>query len=192
MEAPTPPDTISIEISDFIVERCGALPTDIRLDALVCTRGPGRVRHAAWTQRCRGVVDGARLQLADPIVVRWAVRDFVDLHLWVSSDTGGALEQLLADRAACADLDDASRPMASPEAPAGRSWAAAGGAAVLARCAGDALLDAAGTSMGLWRTCFLAQERFGAGRHSAAGIHRTASFSFSLFVNSFGVDEVGK
>jgi hypothetical protein len=185
MEAPTPPDTISIEISDFIVERREALPADIRIDALVCTRGPGRLRYAAWTQRCRRVVDGARLQLADPVVARWGVRDFVDLHLWVSSDAGGALEQLLADRAACADLDDPGGPLASPEGAAGASWAAAGGAAVLARRAGDALLEAAGTSMGLWRTCFLAQERFGAGRHSVAGTHRTGSFSFSLFGQLF-------
>lgn len=190
MEVPTSSDAISIEISDFIIERRGALPTDIRIDALVCTRGPGRLRYAAWTQRCCGIVDGARLQLADPIVVRWAVRDFVDVHLWVSSDAGGTLEQLLADRAAGADLDDAGGPLASPEGAAGASWAVAGAAAVLARRAGDALLDAAGTSMGLWRTCFLAQERFGAGRQSAAGAHRTASFSFSLLVNDFRVDEV--
>ena len=190
MEVPTPPDAISIEISDFIVERRGALATDIRIDALVCTCGRGRLRYAAWTQRCRRIVDGARVQLADPIVVRWAVRDFVDLHLWVSSDAGGALEQLLVDRAACADLDDAGGPLASPEGAAGASWAVAGAAAVLARRAGDALLDAAGTSMGLWRTCFLAQERFGAGRHSAAGTLRTASFSFSLLVNDFEADKV--
>jgi hypothetical protein len=191
-EAPTPPDTISIEMSDFTVERRGALPTDLRIDALVCTRGPGRLRYAAWTQRCRGVVDGTRLRLADPIVVRWAVRDFVALHLWASSDAGCALEQLLADPGACADLDDAGSPLAIPEGAAGASWAAAGAAAVLTRRAGDALRGAAGTSTGLWRTCFLAQERFGAGRHSPAGSHGAASFSFSLLVNYLGVDEVGE
>lgn len=53
------------------------------------------------------------------------------------------------------------------------------------------VLDAAGTSMGLWRTCFLAQGRFGAGRHSAAGSHRTTSFFVELFIKDFAVDEVG-
>jgi hypothetical protein len=62
-------------------------------------------------------------------------------------------------------------------------WAAAvGGALALVRLTHDVLVAALGNSIGLYRTSFLASERFGVGRHPAVGARRAKDFSFAISV----------
>jgi len=187
--APTSPYTLSIEIPELVVESAGMLSRDIRIDALVCTRAPGKSGFTTWTQRCPGIADGARLELASPIVLGWPVRDFVEIHVWVSNDAGEPLARLLEARASSSSVHDAARSLSLDHIDLGASWAAASGAAVLARTAYDALMDTAGTCLGLWRTCFLAHEGFGTGRHPSAGILRTPRFSVSLLIKHVTADK---
>jgi hypothetical protein len=124
-------------------------------------------------------------------VFRGPVRDFVDLFLWISRDAAGApdLAQLLALHAADPGLEDAVGSLSIGDADSAVSpVAAAGASAVLARTAGEILMSVTGLSLGLWRTCFLADERFGIGRHPAAGLHRGANFAVSLLITQSGVD----
>jgi hypothetical protein len=187
--APPRPQTIAIRLADLVVENNRALgKADIRVDALICTRGASEAQsHIAWTQKCQRVRDGERLALDNALLFHGPACDFVDICLWVSRDTDGSLElaRLFAERATSAELRDAAGALLlGAGATALVPWVTAVGAsAVLARIAYELLLGVTGKSIGLYRTSFLAQERFGAGRHPATGLHRAQDFSFSLVID---------
>ena len=56
---------------------------------------------------------------------------------------------------------------------------AVGGAATLIQIGTRLLLQAAGKSIGLYRTSHLAFEQFGVGRHPVQGVMRAQDYSFS-------------
>lgn len=187
-----PATEIEIAISDLVVENRHTLSSEVRIDALICTRSPGQAGIATWTQRCRGVCDGTRLVLTNPVVFRGAVSDFVDLHVWISRDAAGSadLDQLLAQRAAGATFREAAGSLLiGANGAAAPRVAAAGASAIIARIAGEVLMSVTGVSLRLWRTCLLAEERFGTGRHPAAGLRRGNNFAASLLITQCGIGE---
>jgi hypothetical protein len=113
------------------------------------------------------------------------VCDFVDLTLFVSRDTQGslALAKLFAERATSPEFKDAAGALLIAAGAIAAPWVAAVGAsAVLSRMAYELVLGVAGTSIGLYRTSFLAREQFGVGRHPKESLYRAQDFSFSLLV----------
>lgn len=137
---------------------------DLRLDALVCTRG----RYAAAT---------LRLPIDRALVFRGEVTDVVELCLWTSPARASAvpLDALLAARvAADPALRDARAALTIGSGP----WVNAIGASLaLARAAHDAL----GAPLALYRTSFLASEDFGIG-HGAP--RRASDVAFAVTITA--------
>ena len=179
----TPPEAIAIRIEELAIRNMGTLSTDIRIDALICTRSRSGSGYAAWTHRCRGVTDGDPLPLASALIFHGPVHDFVDILLWVSRGTEASpdLAQLLAQRAAHPEFQNAAGSLSIGQGAAPvRRDVDAGAIAVLAQIARDGLLEAAGTSIGLYRASFSAGEHFGVGRQPSQGSFRAEAASFSL------------
>jgi hypothetical protein len=174
--AARPSGTISIELEALAVENLEVPSTDIRVDALVCTRSRAAAGYHSWTQRGPGA-------LTRQVLFHGPVLDFVDLYIWVSRDAPGSpeLTQLLAQRAVTPAFQDAARAfLVGNDRTSGPWTAAAGASAVLARMARDAVLAVAGSCIGLYRASFLAQDRFGTGRHLEVSAQRTRKFSVAL------------
>ncbi|HEY0480658.1 MAG TPA: caspase family protein [Kofleriaceae bacterium] len=184
--APGQPGALSIRIIDLVIEDCRALSRDLRMDALVCTRSRGAGSYTTWTRRYRGVRAGDRLDVGGGAVFRGSVLDFVDIYLWASRDSedGLTLEQLLAQRAASPEIRDAADALAMRIGARTAPWiSAVGGSAVLSRAAYE-LLGGAGKSIGIYRSCFVAGEGFGVGRHPVQGLLRTREVAFSMVIES--------
>lgn len=189
--APTPtvpdvPDAIVIRLADLVVNKNRALfSADVRVDALICTRGEGPSGHATWTQKYSSIKDGERLPLDNGLLYCGPVRDFVDITLFVSRDTESslALGKLFAEKANSTEFKDAAAALLIAAGAVAAPWiTAVGASAVLARMAYELVLGVAGTSIGLYRTSFLRRERFGVGRHPAESLYRAQDFSFSLLI----------
>ena len=113
--------------------------------------------------------------------------DFVALCAWISRDRRDAdpLRDLLERRLAASPVPAALERLAISGLP----WAPAVGAILaLMRLAHDALTGAVGSSIGLYRTSFLAHERFGVGRHPADGLRRAQDVSFALRIEDVAAD----
>jgi hypothetical protein len=184
--AASPPSTISIRLGDLAIDHHGALASgDLRIDALVCTRSAGQTKgYATHTMRVVGIHGGGRIPL-DPVrIFHGPVRDFVDICLWIARDTtrDRDLGELFEHHAADPHVQDAATALLATAAP----WVTAVGAsAALARSAYELILGVEDTAVGLYRTSFLASERFGAGRQPAEQRYRVRDLSFS-----FVIDEV--
>ena len=179
--------TIAIRLTELIVERNHAMfSTDIRIDALICTRSSGpHPGHATWTQRFQRIRDGERLPLDHGLLYLGPVRDFVDITLFVSRDVSASRElaRLFDQRTHDAAFRDAAGALLVTAGATAAPWVAAVGAsAALARMAYDLVLAATGTSIGLYRTSFVGREQFGVGRHPARGLYRAQDFSFALSI----------
>jgi hypothetical protein len=191
--APSAPQAIAIRIADLVVNDTRAwFATDIRIDALICTRSRSRrPGHTTWTQKYSRITDGQRLPLEHGLVFHGPVRDFVDIALFVSRDTAGSpeLAKLFAQRAASPDLADATRALLDTAGLAALPWlAAVGASAALARAAYELVLGISGRAIGLYRTSFLGREGFGIGRHPSDGLYRAQDFSFSLVIDPVELD----
>jgi hypothetical protein len=181
------PEAIAIRIADLVVEKNRALfSADIRVDALVCTcSADPHAGHTSWTPKYSGIRDGERLSLENGLLFLGPVSDFVDITLWVSRDAEGSLElaRLLAQRATSPEFKDAAAALLIGVGAVASPWVTAVGAStVLARIAYELVLGVAGKSIGLYRTSFLARERFGAGRHPPERLYRAQDFSFSQLI----------
>lgn len=188
--APSPvPSAIAIRIGELVVEHNRAMfSADVRIDALVCTRATDQAEaYTAHTMRYQGIKDGERLPLEHARIFQGPVRDFVDICLWVSRDTkdSRSLSELFAQHTSSPQFHDAATALlATAHVPAAPWITAVGASAVLARMAYDLILTATGRTIGLYRTSFLADERFGVGRHPAKDRHRAQDFSFSLLIDA--------
>lgn len=181
------PAPIAVRLGELVVDRADALASpDLRIDALVCTRaGSGGEPYRATTLRLRGVKEGP-LTL-DGELFRGSPHDFLDVYLWISPDTAGTptLAELFQQRAGDKELQDAASALQVTAAAAGSPWVTAVGAsAVLARIADRLVGTVAGAATAAYRTSFLADERFGIGRHPQAGLHRAGNFAFALLVSA--------
>jgi hypothetical protein len=176
---------IEVRFGDLFTEGVQApFDGDYRIDALVCTRAVGVSRgYRTWTQAYRVVDANGRLPVDNGRLFRGPVRDFVDIALFLSRNApeSADLEQLLASRETSPDFLDAAQALLVPASGDHAPWVASvGGSMALTRIAHEALLAIAGTSIGLYRTSFLRQESFGAGRHPGEALYRASGIAFSL------------
>jgi hypothetical protein len=179
------PGKVALRISELIVHRNRALGSaDIRVDVVVLTSGPvEQLPYRAETLRFSNVRDGDALPLDNAIVYFGPAVDFLDIAVWVSRDARGSLalgallEERLNDPALqAAGAQMAGLAMTAPHAAA--AVAALGAGAMLVNTAYELLTGVVGTSVGLYRTSFLAQEQFGVGRHERHP--QDFSFTFSI------------
>jgi len=183
------PATISIRLDELVVDKDRPLfAADVRVDALICTRSAtSDSAYRVATMQFKGIKSGERLPVERPPLFLGPVRDFVDLCLWISRDTDETLQlaDLFAKQTASAELRDAESALLATAGSLAAPWVTAVGAsAVLARIAYELILRAAGKTIGLYRTSYLAQEQFGVGRHPVAGLYRAQDFAFSLLIDT--------
>jgi hypothetical protein len=177
---------IAIRLTDLIVHDVKTLfgPADLRVDVMVCTPTlPGSQPYVVKTLSLPQVSDGEVPPLDNVLLFHGHVHDFVDLCLWVSVDRGRpSLLELIAAESEKPEVKEAMAALATAADVPG--WiGAVGASAVIARVAYRALAAAASPSIGLYRTSFLASERFGVGRHPATGLRRAQDFSFALDIS---------
>lgn len=186
--APSKPQTISIRLKQLTIDDTHAwFPTDVRVDALVCTRpGEATPGYAPATMRFPRMHKAKRAPLDNAQLYHGPVADFVDICLWVTRDEpeSDELTKLIAVRANDAGVKDALGVLLTTAGVAATEpWVAAVGAgAVLARVAYEAIRTVSGDSIGLYRTSFLASENYGIGRYPRQGTYRAQGFSFSLLI----------
>jgi hypothetical protein len=183
------PQKIAVRLTNLVVHRNRALRSaDIRLDAMVLTRGPGRLPvYAAWTERCSNICDDQQLPLEKVLVYHGPAVDYLDLAVWVSRDASGSLDlaDLMQDKLTDGNVQSAMGQLggllvAAPQAAL--AVAAIGAGAVVINAAYHLLNGVVGNSIGLYRTTFLAGERFGVGRSVEQRTVRAQGFSFTYLV----------
>jgi hypothetical protein len=183
------PQNLSVRLTELVVHRNRALGSaDIRLDAMVLTRGSGKQPvYCAWTQRCSNIRDGQTLPLDKILVYHGPAVDYLDLAVWVSRDVSGslALSDLLQEKLTDNDVQMAMGQLggllaAAPQAAA--AVAAIGAGAVVINAAYHLLTGIVGSSIGLYRTTLLAGERFGVGRPADQCTVRAQDFSFTYLI----------
>ncbi|GHJ48942.1 hypothetical protein Cs7R123_62840 [Catellatospora sp. TT07R-123] len=187
------PATVAVRLSDLVVHRNRALGSaDIRLDAMVLTRGPDR--QPVWstqTERFAGIRDEQCLPLDKMGIFHGPVLDYLDLAVWVTRDVSGSLSlgDLLEQK-----LNDSNLQMAMSQAgslfaaapQAAMAVAAIGASAVLVNTAYHLLTGIVGQTIGLYRTTLLAHESFGVGRPAEQCRIRAQDFTFSYLVEDVG------
>lgn len=180
---------IAIRLAELAVPDQLAV-SGLRLDALICTRSAaGSEGFATWTQRYAAVKPGEHLDFESAVVFQGAVTDFVEICLWVSSDTGASLElsELLAQRGDRAAIEDAARALVIAGNDSQSPWIpAVGASAALIRAAHEALVAGTGQPVGLYRAAFLARDRFGAGRSPAGCVYRIRGHAFAVHIDATG------
>ncbi|GID32015.1 caspase family protein [Paractinoplanes brasiliensis] len=163
------PGRVVVRIDELIVPSTRALgSTNIRVDTMVLTNaGGGAPACHTGTARFGNVRDGEQLPLDNLLIHHGPAIDFLDIAVWVSRDTAGspALGTLLEQK------------LTGP-APRVGLGAAVARAAVLVDAAYELLFEAAGRTVGLYRTSLLAQEQFGLGRHR----RHPQDFSFTFTI----------
>lgn len=187
------PTAVAVRLSDLTVHHNRAFRSaDIRLDAMVVTRGPDKLPvYGVSTQRFSNVRDGQLLPLDKMLIYHGAAVDYLDIAVWVTRDTSGslALTDLLQEKLTTGEVQLAMGQvggllMAAPHAAAAVGAISAG--AVLINAAYHLLVGIVGQSIGLYRTTLLAGERFGIGRPAEQCAVRAQDFSFRYLIE--GVD----
>lgn len=187
------PEPVAVRLSDLVVHHNRAFRSaDIRLDAMVLTRGPDRQPvYAAQTERFHNIRDGQTLPLDKMLIYHGPVVDYLDLAVWVSRDLTNslALADLMQEKLTDPDVrlvmgQVGSILVGAPQAA--MAVAAIGASAVLINAAYHLLTGIVGQSIGLYRTSLLASEQFGVGRPADQCTIRAQDFSFRYQVESVG------
>jgi len=153
----------------------------VRLDALVCPRGPDRAR--VYAARTLEVAAGAPAHDGE-LLWRGPAQGFVEIYLWIAPARGGAgLGELLAAALArpAPALAQAIDALVARDAQA-RGSLAGGASAALAHAAGELLRAAAPGTAGLLHTAFVAAEGLGLGRWPASGLYRALGAELGLSI----------
>jgi hypothetical protein len=180
---------IAIRIADLAVPDTLAA-SGLRLDALICTRSAvGTAGFTTWTGRYAAVKPGECLDFDSAVVFQGTVTDFVEICLWVSPDHEATLglSELLAVRGDRAAIEGAMGALVIAGDDAESPWiSAVGASAALIRASHELLVAEAGQSVGLYRTAFLARDRFGARRTSVDGVQRVRGHAFAVHIDAIG------
>ena len=157
----------------------------MRLDALVLTTGgDGKVLATPFTYRFPGIADGDLLPMDNLLLYLGEVRDFLDLAVWVNrDDTKGVDLAKLFELAAGEPKTQAALTVIGGLVLVAPQVAAAVGAvaavATVVRVASGLVQAAVGKEIGLYRTSFLAFERFGVGRQPSEGVRQAQGIEFA-------------
>ncbi len=189
--AEEPPSQVAVRLKELIVHSNRALfSTEIRIDNMIVTGAIDEDSDSFYqveTARFPKIKDGDRLPLENMLVYHGPVAHFVDMAVWVSRDQKDSLTlaEMIKSEMNSADFKVATTAVAALAVPAPQAAlvvGAVGGAATLIQIGTRLLLQAAGKSIGLYRTSHLAFEQFGVGRHPSNGLMRAQDFSFSYEV----------
>ncbi len=188
-----PPAAVAVQLGEIVVHENRALfSTDVRVDALVVTGAASEDGvYRAGTATFSKIKDGDRLPLDDLLVFHGPAKGFLDIAVWVSRDDqhGLSLADLLKEQLGSSEFKESALLLAglAVAAPtAGAIVAGIGAAATVSNIAYKVLSAAVGKSIGLYRTSLLATDRFGVGRHPAAGALRAQGCSFWYAVKDVG------
>jgi hypothetical protein len=157
----------------------------VRLDALVLTTGgDGQVLATPFTYRFPGIADGDLLPMDNLPLYLGEVRDFLDLAVWVNrDDTKGVDLAKLFEMAAEDPQTQAALTVIGGLVLVAPQVAVAVGAvaavATVVRVASGLVQAAVGKEIGLYRTSFLAFERFGVGRQPSEGLRQAQGIEFA-------------
>jgi hypothetical protein len=189
------PGTLAVRLAEVVVHRNKALfgGADLRLDCMVVTGAmDGKVPYRVETARFPAIRDNQRLPMDDLLVFHGAVRDFLDIAVWISRDEPDSppLVELLQRELNSNDFTTAADTLVGLGAlgPQGvMAVVGIGATATLMSIGARLIVAAVGKSIGLYRTSLLANENFGVGRHPPRGLLRSQDFSFSYEVVSMGI-----
>lgn len=151
------PSQAEVRLCELVVHQASGWG-DVRVDALVLTGGSFPLCHAK-TARFSDVQDHDTLPLDDLLVCQGLVVDQLELAWWVSRDRTGSpdLNDLLAAEGTSANPVDTAHRLLS---------------------------EVAGRTVGLYRTCLLAMENYGQGRHPVDGVLPAGDFSFAYRIEA--------
>lgn len=186
-----PPSQVAIRLKELIVHSNRALfSTEIRIDSMVIT-GPNKENlgslYKAETARFPNIRDGDRVPLDNMLIFLGPVEHFIDMAVWVSRNQEDSLTlaEMIKKEMNSADFRMAAAAIAAlavSAPPVTLTIGAIGGAATLIQIGTKLLLWTLGKSIGLYRTSYLAFEKFGIGQHPAKGVMIAQDFSFSYEV----------
>lgn len=184
------PGKAAVRLAELFVHRNRALfgSADLRLDCMVVTgTTEGGAPYRVETSRFSSIWDDERLPMDNLLVFHGAVRDFLDIGVWISRDEPGSptLAELLQKELTSSDFKMAAGVLVelATLGPQGAAViAGVGAAATLMNISAGLIKAAVGRSIGLYRTSLLAAEGFGVGRHPATGLLRSQDFSFAYEV----------
>ncbi|MEJ7598630.1 MAG: protein kinase [Kofleriaceae bacterium] len=160
---------IAIRIRSLDVDVGSALAgTKLRIDAVICTHS-SRGEPVAWTSRLAGSA------LPPASIFSGTVRDFVHVAIFVSSDSGPDLAELMTLHREEPAYRDAVAVLTTEE-PGPQSLAFSAGA-VLTRLAHDALRGMTSTTRCLYRASFLESDGYGS---QVPGVYRTEDLALSI------------
>ncbi|MEY9861170.1 hypothetical protein ABH935_006810 [Catenulispora sp. GAS73] len=189
---PTVPTAVAVRLDELVIHRNRARfgGTDVRVDAIVLTGAEGSPQPAfrARTQRFSRIRDGEPLPLDRMLVFHGPVVDYLDIALWVSRDSDGAVDlgELLSDEVSAFEMQEALAKAGG--AMTGLPYAAAAAAmvgvgAIVVNVAYRLLRGTVSDVIGLYRGSRLAAEAFGVGRHPAEGARRVQDFSLAYSID---------
>jgi len=165
-------------LANLVIKDTASLTSRIRIDLLVTTRLASGVRYTTLTRRCREISPGKSLEFGDDLALCDAVRDFVELHLWISADAGCPdLAELLARW-----HEENAATLRSDVAVANATVSAVGAAAVLARAAYRALCDTGAPTFGVYRTCLTTHQVADEVGPPCVGAYETHEVSFTVSI----------
>lgn len=157
----------------------------VRVDALVMTmQADGNVVAQPFTFRFPGIQDGDLLPMDKLQLYLGDVHEFLDIAIWVNrDDTKGVDLAKLFEQAA----DDTTTQgaltvigglvLAAPQVAIAVGTVAA--VATVVRVGSELVQAAVGKEIGLYRTSFLAFEKFGVGRQPAEGLRQAQGIEFA-------------
>jgi hypothetical protein len=186
------PTAVAVRLDELVIHRNRARfgGADVRVDAIVLT-GTEDSPHPAFrarTQRFSRIRDDEPLPLDRMLVFHGPVVDYLDIALWVSRDSDGAVDlgELLSDEVAAFETQEALAKAGG--ALTGLPYAAAAAAmvgigAIVVNVAYRLLRGTVNDVIGLYRGSMLAGEAFGLGRHPGDGVRRVQDFSFAYSID---------
>ncbi|GAA1061433.1 caspase family protein [Agromyces bracchium] len=157
----------------------------VRVDALVITtQRDGQVIAQPFTFRFPGIQDGDLLPMDKLQLYLGDVHEFLDIAIWVNRDDtkGVDLAKLFEDAANDTTIQGALTAIGGLVLAAPQVAVAVGTVAAVATVVrvGSQLVQAAvGKEIGLYRTSFLAFEKFGVGRQPAEGLRQAQGIEFA-------------
>jgi hypothetical protein len=157
----------------------------VRLDALVLTgAADGKVIAQPFTFRFPGIQDGDLLPMDNLQIYHGDVNDFLDIAIWVNRDDakGVDLAKLFEGAANDPTTYGALTVLGGLVIAAPQIALAVGAVAAVAtviRVGSELVHAAVGKEFGLYRTSFLAFERYGVGRQPAEGLREAQGIEFA-------------